>query len=95
LLEPVNTSKGGASEPQVTEIPMSPARASGRPQPSTEIAPDPTNMPMLGKGTGGAGGINEGGCVWACGMPTCMPSKVIAGIAGKSAAIGAVKPAKA
>jgi hypothetical protein len=50
---------------------------------------------MLGSGIGGAGGTNEGGCVCVCSMPTCMPSNVIAGIAGNSAAIGAVSPANA
>jgi hypothetical protein len=95
LLEPVNTSNGGARLPQVTEMPMSPARASGIPQPSTAIAPEPTNMPMLGSGTGGAGGISEGGCVCVCIIPMCMPNKVIAGIEGNSAAIGAVSDANA
>jgi hypothetical protein len=52
-------------------------------------------MPKLGSGTGGAGGIKDGGWVWVWGGPRCIPSNVAAGMEGKAAAMGDVSAAKA
>ena len=61
LLDPVNTSNGGASDPHVNAMPISPARAAGMPPMNTVTAPLPRSTPRLGSGTGGAGGISDGG----------------------------------
>jgi hypothetical protein len=61
LLEPVQISNAGEKLPQVGAIPRSLARAAGIPPTSTLTLHAPRVVPMLGSGTGGAGGIRLGG----------------------------------
>ncbi len=82
LLEPVAISNGGASVPQVTARPRSPARAAGTPPINTERQPPTATVPMLGRGIGGAGGTRLGGCRCVCGVPMCGIPSVAAGSEG-------------
>jgi hypothetical protein len=79
LLEPVATSNVGESEPHVMATPMSPARTAGRPPIKTDAQVASDTVPRLGRGTGGAGGMQLGGWRWACSGPTCMVPNVSAG----------------
>ena len=54
-------SNGGAIDPHVNPIPMSPARNAGTPPTKTDAEPAKKATPMLGSGTGGAGGTKLGG----------------------------------
>ena len=73
---------------------MSLTRAAGKPLISTRMNVPSVTGPMLGSGTGGAGGIRLGGCECACGVPTYNVVNVAAGMLGQIAASGAVRLAK-
>src|ERR1044072_1284360 len=69
---------------------MSPNRAAGWPLMNTAFAPERIGIlitgPVLGSGTGGAGGIRLGGWAWACGSPIARSPTRRAGKRGKGIA---------
>src|SRR5688500_354261 len=80
--EAKNTVKNGAKPPQVGASPRSPARAEGIPSTSTWMLVPSVIAPIVGSGTGGAGGIRLGGCACACGIPRYIEPRCAAGNAG-------------
>jgi len=92
LDEPVSILNHATGSPQqVGARPISSHRAAGRLLMSTRTQLPSVDIPKLGRGTGGAGGMKLGGCICACGVPRYGDMSVAAGRLGQTAEIGAVK----